>query len=404
MQLNHLLYTFLFLWIIAPNIQAQCPPSTPGFLSGTTVNMLVTDTTAAPMYTTLPSGLPNTEFLLIQRDSLAEDELGPVILTSTLDGRVVPADFGLTTCNELCLVPFSYDLVQLQAVTDSLINGTYVPGTSCCDAAGQFFVGLCDSLSSYGINSGADITSLNEVIVLMGVFAGTNNTSISLTGFISTIQQINTFTTLFGNCAANTTEICFAVSTTDAAMDCYRVALPNSANYVDIMQDTVYISPSDSVYLMGTYLPNSSMDSLTWFISNSGSSLTVDPTTGLVIAGATIDTAWVVLKAVRGCVTDVAVVIVDPALSVSTLNSIEMPLQTSPNPFKESLDVAFYAKEGNYTVQLIAVTGQVVYQKEYTLNTGNQYLEINDASIPKGYYFLKITGKEMQGTQAVVKY
>ena len=106
MQLNHLLYTFILFWIVGSNIQAQCPPNTAGFLSGTTSNMLVTDTTAAPVYTTVPSGLPNTEFIVIQRDSIAEDELGPVLLTSSLDGRVVPADFGLTTCNELCVVPF----------------------------------------------------------------------------------------------------------------------------------------------------------------------------------------------------------------------------------------------------------------------------------------------------------
>lgn len=404
MQLKNLLYTFLLFWVFAPDIQAQCTLSSPGFLSGTTVNMLVSDTTAPPVYTAIPSGLPNTEFVLIQRDSLAADELGPAILVSTLDGRVVPADFGLSTCNELCLVPFSYDLAQLQEVVDSLINGQYVPGTSCCDAAGQFFGGLCDSLANYGIYNGSDITSLNDVIILMSIFAGTTNSSISLTGFISTIQQINTFASLFGTCAANNTEICFSVSNTDAAMDCYRVALPGSANFVDIMQDTVRIPPNGSVYLMGTYLPNSSVDSLNWSISNSGSSLVVDPITGEVTAGATIDTAWVVAKAVRGCASDIAVVIVDPTLIVSTLNITEMPLQTSPNPFQKSLEVTFYAKEGNYSVQLVAVTGQVVYQKEYTLNTGNQELNINDASIPEGYYFLKITGKEMQGTQAVVKY
>jgi hypothetical protein len=404
MYFNNLLYTFFFFWIITPNVQAQCPPSTPGLLSGTTVNILASDTTAIPVYTTIPTGLPDTEFILIQQDSLAEDQLGPVILTSTLDGRVVPTDFGLTTCNELCLVPFSFDLVQLQEVVDSLINGQYVAGTSCCDAAGQFFIGLCDSLANYGIYSGSDITSLNEVITLMGIFAGTNNTSISLIGFISTIQQINNFVSLFGSCAGNHTAICFAVSTTDAAMDCYRVALPNAANFVDIMQDTVRIPPNGSVNLMGTFLPNSSLDTLSWFISNSGSSLVVDPITGAVTAGAMVDTAWVVAKAIRGCATDVAVVIVDPTLVISTLNITEMPLQTSPNPFQKSLEVAFYAKEGSYNVQLIAVTGQIVYQKEYTLSTGNQQLEINDASIPEGYYFLKITGKEMQGTQAVVKY
>lgn len=404
MHLNNLLYTFLFFWGTTSTIQAQCLPSTPGSLSGTTVNMLASDTTAIPLYTTIPTGLPNTEFLLIQRDSLAEDQLGSVILTATLDGRVVPVDFGLTTCNELCLVPFSYDLAQLQEIVDSLISGQYVVGTSCCDAAGQFFVGLCDSLANHGIYSGSDITSLNEVIILMGIFAGTTNTSISLIGFISTIQQINTFASLFGTCAANYTEICFAVSTSDTAMDCYRVALPNSSNFVDIMQDTVRIPPNGNVNLMGTFLPNSSLDTLNWFISNSGSSLVVDPITGAVTAGATADTAWVVAKAIRGCASDVAVVIVDPTLMVSTLNRTEIPLQTSPNPFQKSLELAFYAKEGNYKLQLIAVTGQVIYQKEYTLSTGNQQLEINDASIPKGYYFLKITGKEVQGTQAVVKY
>lgn len=404
MQLNKLLYPFLFFWIITPDIQAQCPTSSPGFLSGTTTNILATDTTAAAVYTTAPSGLPNTEYVLIQRDSVAVDELGPVILTATLNSQIVPADLGLTTCNEFCLVPFSYDLAQLQTIADSLINGQYVAGTSCCDAAGQFFIGLCDSLAANGITSGADITNLNDVIVLMSILGGTTNSSISLNGLISTIQQMNTFINLFGNCAGNHSEICFAVSNTDAAMDCYRVALPGAANFVDIMQDTVRIAPNDTVYLIGTFLPNISIDTLIWSISNPGSSLVVDPVTGAVSAAATTDTAWVVAKAIRGCATDVAVVIVDPTLSVSTLNRTEIPLQTSPNPFQNSLEVSFYAKTGTYNVQLVAVTGQVLYQKEYHLSTGNQQLEIKDASIPKGYYFLRITGNKTQGTQAVLKY
>jgi len=405
MHLKNLLCTFILFEIFASNIQSQCPVNSPGFLSGTTVNILATDTTAIPVYTTPPpTSLPNTEFLVIQRDSLADDQLGPIILTSTLDGRVVPADLGLTTCNELCLVPFSYDLMQLQEIVDSLINGQYIPGTSCCTAAGQFFVGLCDSLTNYGILSGSDITSLNDVINLMAIFTGTTNNSISLIGFLSSIQQINTFAGLFGNCAGNNTEICFAVSNTYLAMDCYRVVLPNAANVVDIMQDTVRIAPNSSINLIGTYLPNSSIDTLSWSISNSGSSLVIDPITGEVTAGAIADTAWVVAKAIRGCATDVVVVIVDPILNISTLNGTEIPLQTSPNPFYKNLEVAFYAKEGNYNLQLVAVTGQIVYQKEYYLNTGNQQLEINDSSIPEGYYFLKITGKTMQGTQSVVKY
>ncbi len=404
MYFNKILYFLILFTIYGISLQAQCPPNSPGFLSGTTVNMLVTDTTAAPVYTTVPSGLPNTEFILIQKDSLAADELGPVLLASTLDGRVVPADFGMSTCNELCLVPFSYDLVQLQTVVDSLINGDYVPGTSCCDAAGQFFVGLCDSLASYGIYSGADVTDLNDVIILMGIFAGTNNSSISLTGFIGTIQQINSFASLFGNCAGNNTEICFAVSNTAAAMDCYRVALPNSASFVDIMQDTVKIAPNASIILSGTYLPNSSMDTLNWFITNNNSSLMVDSQTGEVTAGATMDTAWVVAQAIRGCASDTAVVIVDPALSTSDLNFAAITLQTHPNPFSKQLEVSFFAKEGDYKVQVIAATGRVAYEETHYLSTGNQRLVISSNTIPKGYYFLKITGRTSQGTKAIIKH
>lgn len=404
MCIKNLLYTLLLMGLLASNLQAQCSPNSPGFLSGTTSNILVTDTTAMPVYVTTPTGLPNTEFIIIQQDSIADDQLGPVILTSSMDGRIVPTDFNLSTCNEICIVPFSYDLVQLQTVVDSLINGEYIPGTSCCSAAGQFFVGLCDSLATYGIYSGSDVNDLNDVITFMGIFAGTNNSSISLTAFIGTVQQINTFASLFGNCAGNNSEICFAVSNTPAAMDCYRIALPNSANFVDIMQDTVRIPPNGSVNLMGTYLPNSSTDSLNWSISNNGSSLTVNTTTGEVTASSMVDTAWVVAKAVRGCVSDVAVVIVDPTLAISKLNIKNIPLRIQPNPFQEQFMLTFYAEPGDYVVQLISVTGQIVFEEAYELIAGNQQITIKEASIPKGYYFLKITGKTTQGTQAVVKY
>ena len=78
--------------------------------------MLATDTTPTIVYTINPTGLPNTELLIIQNDSMASDGFGPRIVLSTSDGRVVPSDYGFSNCNEICVLPFSYDLSQLQLV------------------------------------------------------------------------------------------------------------------------------------------------------------------------------------------------------------------------------------------------------------------------------------------------
>ncbi|BDS14026.1 T9SS type A sorting domain-containing protein [Aureispira anguillae] len=402
MSIRYLLCILLSI-VSCYHSQAQCPSSSPGFLSGTMTNLLVSDTTPLPVYSTPPTGLPNTEFLILQHDSLASDGFGPRIIESTIDGRIVPADLGLTTCNQLCVLPFSYDLQQLQTVVDSLLLADYLPGTSCCTAAGQFFVGLCDSLNAHGIHSGSDINNLNDVIVLMGIFTGSSNNNVSVYYLTTTIGQLNNAVTLFGTCAGGITEICYSVSNTTTAMDCYTIALPNSANFVDIAADTLRIAPNGTATLIGTYLPNSASDSLRWTVTNTGSSITVDAM-GQVVGGSTLDTAWIVAQAVRGCATDTAVVIVDPALSITTTNLTPMPLQTTPNPFSRSLQVSFYAQTATYQLQLIGITGQVYYEGSYNLTTGNQQLNIDSKHIPSGYYLLRITGQNMQGSQAVVKY
>ena len=400
MNLNHLLS--LLILVFSYTATAQCPNSVPGQLSGTWTNMLASDTTAIPVYTTNPSGLPNTEFVLIQNDSIASDGFGPRILASTLDGRAVPSDYGLSTCNELCVVPFSYNLSQLRTVVDSLFGAIYVPGTTCCDAAAQFFTGLCDTLNVYGISSGADVSNLNDVITVMSIFAGTQGNSVSLTNLILTIDQLNQAIGLFGSCAGGVTELCYSVMNATTAMDCYTVALPNSANSVNIMQDTVWIAPGGTVALTGSFMPLTANDTLMWSI-NLGSSIMVDPMTGLVTAGSVLDTGWVVAQAVRGCATDVTVVIVVPGLASTSFNMTETPLQVLPNPFSNQLQVRFYAQEGDYQLQLIGLTGQVFHNSNYTLNTGNQYLEIDAEAIPNGYYFLRIIGNNTQGTQAIFK-
>jgi hypothetical protein len=395
-----LIFTFT---ILSYTIQAQCPNSTPGFLSGTWNNILSLDTTTAPIYTTAPTGLPNTEFVVIQNDSMASDGLGPKIIFSSLDGRIVPNDLGLLTCNEICIVPFSYDLNQLKTIVDSLYGAMYLPGTTCCDAAGQFFVGVCDSLSVNGINSGADVTNLNDVIVLMGIIAGTTNGSTSLFNLTTTIDQLNGFMTLFGPCSGGVTEVCYSVADSAAAMDCYTLVEPNSSTFVDVTQDTVWMAPGDSSFLAGTFLPNSSIDTLTWYNSDPGSGISVDAVSGLVIAGSIADTAWIYAKAIRGCLKDFALVIVSPALSIRSYDMTETVLNVAPNPFNKSVNVSFYAEEGDYKLQLIDITGRLCHSESYFLNRGNQLIELSTESINKGYYFLRIIGRNTQGIQAIIK-
>ena len=81
----------------------------------------------------------------------------------------------------------------------------------------------------------------------------------------------------------------------------------------------------------------------------------------------------------------------------------ETPLLCSPNPFENNLNVQFYVEGGDYTLELVGITGQVFYQENFQFAQGNQYLDINTRDIPDGYYFLRIVGEQTQGTQAVVK-
>jgi hypothetical protein len=404
MNLNHLL--LLFLLALSYQINAQCPPTSAGQLSGSMSTILASDTTNAPVYSVHPAGLPNTEFIIIQNDSLATALVGPKILVSTPDGRFVPSDYNLLTCNEICVLPFSYDKSQLVTIVDSLFGATYGPGTSCCVAADGLFAGLCDSLVANGIASGADVTDLNDVITVLGLFAGNSNGTFSIESLTVTIDGLNSVMALFGPCSGGIQEICYAVSDTITSMDCYTIVLPNASTLVDITQDTIWLAPGATASLSAYYLPNSSSDSLTWYMSNSTATVSVVGSgsgIGLVTAGTVLDTNYVMVRAARGCATDITVVIVSPALAFESFNMTETPLQAIPNPFNSSLQVQFYTLEGDYAIELIGVTGRVYYSRNHSFYKGNQHLDINTEDIPRGYYFLRITGKNTQGTQSVIR-
>lgn len=394
----------LLFWILLyPNLNlAQCPSLVAGQLSGQWNTLLSNDTTSTPTYTILPSGLPNTEFLVLQYDAVASDGFGPKILLSSLDGRVSPNSMGLTACNEIGIVPFSYDLSQLKTIVDTLYGAEYLPGTSCCAAAGQFFAGICDSMSLYGINSGADINNLNDVITLIGLIAGTNNGSTSLFNLSASIDQLNAFMMLFGPCSGGVSEICYAVVDSLSAMDAYVVRLPNAASNINLVQDTIILVPNGVQQLNATYAPLSANDSIVWYLSNPGSSLTVDAN-GLLRASTLNDSSWVIAQTLNSCLTDSALVWVQLATNIGTqILQVEQKINLMPNPFDNQLTLKTKTSTDYLQIQVIDGQGRSLFEKQYNRISPNAW-SINTSDWPKGWYYLRVVDQFSSTVKAVIK-
>jgi len=85
-----------------------------------------------------------------------------------------------------------------------------------------------------------------------------------------------------------------------------------------------------------------------------------------------------------------AIIIADP--SANARDNGRMSYQTYPNPATNSLQVLFNANQtGNFLVELVATSGQVVQKKAVTLTGGNQIrLDLSPQPV-KGLYFLRTT-------------
>ncbi|MFK7796291.1 MAG: T9SS type A sorting domain-containing protein [Aureispira sp.] len=384
-------------------LQAQnCPTSIAGQLSNVRGMVVVTDTTPTPVYTVMPTGLPNTEFFILRQDTIAADGFGPPIITSSLDGRIVPSDFGFGACQELCVIPFSYNLSQVQLVVDSLLNGIYLGSTTCCTAAGTFFVGLCDSLNNRGISSGADIQNLNDVIAFTDVFANTGGDAPSLPQLIATISQLNNFIGLFGNCSAGVASICYQVSPLPTAMDCYQVVLPNAATLILASPDTLVTVTSGSYQLFASYLPNSSTESIVWSVGQPDLGCTVN-TMGMLQTSTSPGTVWLIATGTRGCQADSVLVQVSAPIGIHRIHDNQLTIKASPIPFKQQLSVELEVAAGNYQLQLLDALGRVVYTANKILDAGQHQWSLPTHQLSRGSYILHIKSEKKQGILTVIK-
>ena len=132
------IFTLIILSVIILNANAQswtACGAISGEFDGSYTNISPTESVSLPSFIVNPSStilIPNTEYLIVLRDSLASDSLGDVIIQTSVDGLVSPNDLGLTISDTFSVVPFSYNLLYYKKIVHSILNGANPFTGTCC--------------------------------------------------------------------------------------------------------------------------------------------------------------------------------------------------------------------------------------------------------------------------------
>ena len=80
-----------------------------------------------------------------------------------------------------------------------------------------------------------------------------------------------------------------------------------------------------------------------------------------------------------------------------------MQLKTFPNPVKDQLNIAISLDNNSMvTIEIVNLTGQVVFSNKYELQSGTQTLRMNLNNIAEGSYILKITNSNGGSTNKLI--
>ena len=214
--------TLLFSLLLLNNISAQytcclpgttAPEITPG-LHDTLIDISGT-TPSIPLAINPSAELLNVEFLISKRNTPAmffdgsgidtTGGVGDVIIGGDADGIISPSDlsrYGVTLADNdtFDLTAIGFDLAVMQNLTDSLLNGTALNGSSidpCCELFIYMAIGLsqpavagfCDSVNNAGIMNGSDVQGIEQILDIIDAFS-TGQASVE--SMIYTMNVINT--------------------------------------------------------------------------------------------------------------------------------------------------------------------------------------------------------------------
>lgn len=207
--------------------------STSGTLSGNVSTILETDTTPAAVFVVTPGPttvIPTTEFIVMLQDSLALDSLGNAIIATSADGRVSPADLGLTAGDTFYIASFSYDIQQIKLAVNGILTKSVPFLGSCCGLLDSQapVPGICDSLNAAGINDSSDVNNINDLLVFLSAFNGGG--SVSLNGLNAVLVGINDQIGILSGlgCTNGVGEICYASDSLASNQEGYAVTTPTS--------------------------------------------------------------------------------------------------------------------------------------------------------------------------------
>jgi hypothetical protein len=218
---NYTTLIYFFLFFTINHLSAQytcCLPSTtaPEITSGLhdTLIDISSNTPAIPLAINASSDLPNVEFIISKRhttamfkDGSAPDTTGgggDVIIGGDADGVFSPGSlsrYGITLADNdtFDVTVIGFDLPVMQNLTDSLLNGYALNGSSldpCCElflvlsavVQQPSVAGFCDSVNNAGIYSGADVHGIEQVL---DIIDGFSSGQASVEALISIMQTIN---------------------------------------------------------------------------------------------------------------------------------------------------------------------------------------------------------------------
>jgi len=188
---------------------------------------------APPSLAGYTAGLTRTEYIFQDPSDIVYNEdstvFGPRILAINLTGAFNPQAAGLADGDQFVVTAFHYNIADLRAFAEALLNGSFL-FTPCCTFA-ELVQGIdvCSVYNSIGIFNGSDITNLNVWVSSIQAFGG----PASVNNILFSFDEINAQA---GQPCTDALPLCYATSSSitvdvECATTCNSAVAPTGQSH-----------------------------------------------------------------------------------------------------------------------------------------------------------------------------